>query len=999
MSTYKFDKSKLLEATNGGLDIILHFYPEADRKGGSGKFPHFKTKDATEDHASAIIFETREGVYMIKHFGGGDDMTPFDLVIQETGLSFYDACKWIADTFNVEGLEGNFSAAEIEMKPATKNQKPGDYYFKYNPKLSDYELAVLGPKVTNTTANDYRLKSCKYFIQIKQYPANKKTRDGQPSKYAGKKMQIITRASETYPILVFEQGKKGEEWQKIYQPLNKDKGYRFRYAGNKPDNFLFGKSNIEFDYEPLPDYINEHNKDEYDEDNDPRADVIIIAGGDRDALNAASLGYPVVWKNSETQPLSWGDYKFLRDRCKKLCYVGDLDATGVKETVKIALQYIDLHIVHLPQWLKNLKYRGTAQKDLTDYCKAVYKEDQPELLNTQFKKLINDALPARFWDSKYTAKGGFKGYDINNEAVLRFLNYNGFYQYKDESLKDPFYFVRVQDNIITKIYPKEIKQFPAEFIRQRKKGDISLLNYAHRSTQLKDTKLATDLAIRDFDFSNHYGPELQCFFFKNQYWEITPNAIKTHKYGNDDVYVWDNQIIDREIQLDTAPIFKIFKTGNQWDIKILRNDNPFFNYLINTARVHWQVCGHKPFVEKIGALDKDADDYDAKVAAIWAARDAYREANKYNIAEEGLTAEQIAEQKLHLVNRIFAFGFAIHNYKQDSKAWSVYAMDDRVSDVNDSNGGTGKSLTWHKALEQVFIESPYYKYINGGDKAGGDDKFFFDGVTKQTNAVIFDDLDSHFPFRKLYAPITGEFPVNTKFASSVSIKYKDSPKLIITSNFGIYGFNESTTRRLLYTVYSDYYHVGNEADMLDEFTVNKDLGFDLWRDFDAQQWNGFFAFCAQACQFQMTVQEKINPPMGNVKKRNAKATIGDAFSDWADIYFEDRKNILVVREHAYKSALANGIKGSNQRFKKMLEVWCSIHNYTLNPKGSLNSQGHCKHHVQSEGKTVSCIYVQTPETPTVRLGAAAPKDLDPGTRLTDNQVEDLGNDDKDDLPF
>ena len=283
MSTYKFDKTKLLEATGGGLDIILHYYPEADRK-GSGKFPHFKTHG--EATASSIILET-DGFFMIKNFGGGDNLTPFDLVMQKEGLEFGDACKWIAATFGLEGQKTSFGHAEIRVEPATKGQKDGDYYFKYRNQLTELEKSTIGPLMDDKLALEFNLHSCDYFIQVKQYNNHKK--------YGNKLMQIITKSTEQYPILVFENEIKdkdgkptGEKWQKIYQPLNVDKGYRFRYAGPKPKNYLFGLDLIEEYYEPLKSNINEHNKKQYEEEygdngeNDPRADVIILAGGDRD---------------------------------------------------------------------------------------------------------------------------------------------------------------------------------------------------------------------------------------------------------------------------------------------------------------------------------------------------------------------------------------------------------------------------------------------------------------------------------------------------------------------------------------------------------------------------------------------------------------------------------------------------------------------------------------------------------------------------------------------
>src|SRR5699024_9445970 len=151
---------------------------------------------------------------------------------------------------------------------------------------------------------------------------------------------------ERYPIFVLE----CDGFKKIYQPLNKEKGYRFRYVGQKPEHYLVGLDQMEREYnEALKEAVNSPGKDDsfsiIDEtdvseakepDGDARFDCILIASGERDALNISSLGYPVVWKNSESEPLTYDNWCRLNEIAKKVINVPDLDDTGVKKGVEMA---------------------------------------------------------------------------------------------------------------------------------------------------------------------------------------------------------------------------------------------------------------------------------------------------------------------------------------------------------------------------------------------------------------------------------------------------------------------------------------------------------------------------------------------------------------------------------------------------------------------------------------------------------------------------------------
>jgi hypothetical protein len=48
------------------------------------------------------------------------------------------------------------------------------------------------------------------------------------------------------------------------------------------------------------------------------------------------------------------------------------------------------------------------------------------------------------------------------------------------------------------------------------------------------------------------------------------------------------------------------------------------------------------------------------------------------------------EQKLHLINKIYCIGYLLHTGIKYCKPWCVFAMDNKISETGESNGGSGK---------------------------------------------------------------------------------------------------------------------------------------------------------------------------------------------------------------------------------------------------------------------------------------------------------------------
>lgn len=177
----------------------------------------------------------------------------------------------------------------------------------------------------------------------------------------------------------------------------------------------------------------------------------------------------------------------------------------------------------------------------------------------------------------------------------------------------------------------------------------------------------------------------------------------------------------------------------------------------------------------------------------------------------------------------------------------------------------------------------------------------------------------------------------------------------------------STEGRILYTVFSDFYHVrSDETDYKDDFSVNDDFGKNLFLDYTEEEWNYDFNFFAACLRFFLSVPSprKIGPPMDNVTKRNLKTEMGELFENWADVYFsEGSGNIdtLITKADALKDFIdsTNQHKWTMNKFTRSMKAWCRYHKFIFDPKEFRNSSGRIIR--KEDGKPTEKIYIQTLE--------------------------------------
>ena len=944
---------QIFVATNGGLDIISRFLDFKDIN------KHFKIrKEGTE---SANLFK-KDGVWFVKDWGDvngyfAKSRNAIHVYSHYTGKGYFESILEISkDLGIINSTEVGIkyfkqrTYTQFEKESAVSLNENG-FCFEVKEDFTEYELETLGPLVTSEVCKKYSLVALKSYSWLKAEEFKQK-----------ELCNVYTiESTPTYPVFGFvikssikpkinlvgdnkevqvEQPILEKTWVKIYQPKAPDKKYRFSYLGGKPKDYIFGLENAKNNFNKIQFEIEDESEDEEKPTKIKKLERIVICSGDRDAINMASTGETVVWFNSENSDHSEAQILTLYKYAKEVVNVPDLDPTGFEAGKKLALEFLDIKTAWLPMWLLQKKdFRGAPMKDFTDYIKVSssnYNVENANELKMKVKRLLELARPGKFWIEKYRAnKEGQRtsevSYSINYKNAFNFLRLNGFFRIKDENRKDGWYFVKQNGHVVTEVSVQEIKDFFNRFLdkKQQEKGmryfPDELLNMLIGSEAVSDKKLI-NIHTKQFDFVD-YTVYSQFLFFDKFIWEVTKDKVVEFNKGYNR-YVKETDIINnivekqtrKKLNSDTIKVLEPFFTAkkdenNNWDLMIHRKDCDFMNYFINASRVYWK--------EEVKDLPKGM-------------REDYLKETNFSLANYkqegsngGLIDDQVYEQELHFLNKIYAYGYSLHRYKNPAKAWVLYVMDNEVVDDNESHGRTGKSLFANHAI-RLFLNS---KYVGARKKGLLESDFLYDGVTKETDYTLFDDADKRFPFQQLFTDVTGDMLVNPKNQNAFLIPFFESPKLAITTNYAPFGLDTSTIARILFVSFSDWYH--GETDEFPERQPEDDFGCLFFSGWDDHQWNLFFNFSVQCLQFYLGCKEKIGAPTGNIRKRNLISEMGPIFMEWAEDYLKaDKLGFLFVKKEAHEN-LKNYSKTlmtiSSNSFKTKMKQYCDYKGYKFCP--------------------------------------------------------------------
>lgn len=932
MSNYKISKDDILRVTNGGLDIFRYYIPDIDQYAGTRK----KFKLHEENTPSSSIKLLPDGNYVVADFGDdGKWMNAIAFTQKTENLEYGEAIRLLAGRYGIAETSQIESMFEPLFKTtdADPDQADGTWIFNPAEETPESHLRIIfSEKVWSHLDYTHRSKAGEerkeaVMNDLRRFMREQHWHSLDSYTIIKKRKAITISAAEYYPIIRIEENyeKNGvqKSFSKIYQPKAKKKSDRFFYNGDFDPQFLHGMLQVRKTYQAAVE--NAPEPEEGKEREEVKLDEIIYCTGGSDALNFYALGYPVIYPSSEYFKLSKDILFKLFSMADNVMTCPDLDATGQKQNHNLCLntssdQYLDIRTIELPAALQQKRDQyGRPCKDLRDYLNHYTRKD---LMN-----LIKVAKCYRFWDSSYSfdRSGKIKmrfgrpvqEYKLSAERVLNFLVKNGFGIHR---ISDEIYeYVHIDGNIVRVVRPEHVKSFVLNFLRSRFMPE-ELINVVHKSPILTastyDTLPELSLDFKDNDVESQY------LFFSNATWKVDKNGVKQLKPGEVDRMAWASKILPHKVQLKERMFTVTRDESGRYDIDIHDDSCLFFRFLMQTSRVHWQ----KELEENLAEMSADE-------------QEAYKQRNKFTVKGENLTADERYDQLLHLVNKMYAFGYMVHRYKPASDPWIVMGMDDTPNKDGGSHGGSGKSI-FFKALAQLksLIE------LDGKNAKLFEDNHVFEQVTKNTDIIYIDDAARNFPMERTFSMTTGSMTVNPKGKTRITISNDDSPKMGMTTNFAPDDLSPSTLRRILFFGMSNYYHDNKLGEFKEKRQPRDDFGKELFKQYTAEEWNTTLNFMAQCCSLYLSFPEMIEAPMGNIMQRNLTNEMGLNFLAWAEVYFSSESgklDCLVPSAVATKDYLAEcGIKSiTPQGFGNKLRSYARLKGLSLNPEELLNKDG------------------------------------------------------------
>ena len=523
-----------------------------------------------------------------------------------------------------------------------------------------------------------------------------------------------------------------------------------------------------------------------------------------------------------------------------------------------------------------------------------------EVVNGSIQQSSRFSCEEELWEIKHNSKDEEK-ITLKTFNTLNFLTAAGYYKINTLDTRiGQIKFIRIEDNIIQETSEVDIRDFVWSYILQSTKNETIRNHFAATlSRELSIDKLERLECIEDM-FDNR-EPFIQNLYFANGMLHITPEGVE--KFDTIPTPVWQEKV--HNFKIKRTPIFKSLNYNEEYDCFSYELTDEgkkceLLDFIIYTSNFWWKQQEENPQLE-----------FEQR-------RDWYR----------------------HILNKITAIGYLINEYKFVSELKAVVAMDGEIGDVGQSNGRTGKSLIGYavgKIVKQVKVDGRITK---------NDDDFFFSNVKPNTRVVNFEDMNVNFDFERFYSVITSDMQVNVKNGNRFIIPMESSPKIFMSTNHAINSSTKSTTERIIYMAFSDYF--SDERKPIDVF------GHRLFSDWDNEQWNLFYNFMAECCQIYLLAMTKgwagtgcgaITPPMRDIRMRTLKQQMSEPLYQWAEAFFDPTGaniNTRVARKDVFENFKSQfpeskrSITPSN--FRTKLIFYCEFKGYHLNPS-KINKEG------------------------------------------------------------
>ena len=788
-------------------------------------------------------------------------------------------------------------------------------------------------------------------------------------------------ATDTYPLFLFKYEDENGWWARKYEPYFRttegrngklQTNYKFTWwyeGGVKPKQFhqeIYGDADVMC-------ALQTGKVETTDGEEHPTIEIerkingkktmvkvfnrVVICSGPRDAINVYfHSNAHVVYPHSESTEISRETIDKLFSIAANVYVLYDIDRTGIREMNRLAMKYVNLRVVYLPDDLTT-QYNprtGKTCKDAEEFFNfypAVMRCNerlQRMTINRLFDDLLKTARRMRFWDIQYQTKKDedeerfvIKKYTLNFDNMAQFLSANGFYRYTDES--DTTKFVHIRNNIVDVVDESqalsEAKDIMKDFlIYNSQYWDEDLSNAISTQKRIgRDTMSGIKNVKLNF---MSWGKDFEYFFFRNCAVKVTPDDIVPVNYVDLPFHVNRKAILDSDFHPRKSSLFEITENPEYKARKQLNEQRMADKTLSDGERQRetaefvafkrlYRFLLHFP-VEKMGEMP---------VCIQWL-YDTSRIHWRKEASGLPLNAEEKQRQDMHFICKVALMGYMLSRYRTGTMQKMGVVTDYTVVDEGKNCGGTGKSFfrSFFEMVRKVcWIDGKSLKTKE--NMAKNFDKFHY----TVDSMCLIDDLRDTVAGSDFYN-ITENITVKTLYKDEMTLPREATPKIFATMNKFSFDLSEpSTMRRLFIAMQSDYYHDSDISGSVQEFTPQTKFGKDIFKDATEEENDDAVWMMLQSCQFYLGLQDGMIPPMAREgQMRILYSAIKDQlFIDWANGFFASEwhwnRPVSIVDmaidwlEHKGEEVSKTSVKAVRNEMLDKMQAYCYNMQYTMNP--------------------------------------------------------------------
>jgi hypothetical protein len=253
-------------------------------------------------------------------------------------------------------------------------------------------------------------------------------------------------------------------------------------------------------------------------------------------------------------------------------------------------------------------------------------------------------------------------------------------------------------------------------------------------------------------------------------------------------------------------------------------------------------------------------------------------------------------------------GYLLHTYKDPAKPYSVIMAEETENESE--GGGTGKGILVKAISYMVNTERV------DGKNFKLDKNFAFQRVNLDTKLVSIEDVRKNVDFEGFFSIITEGITVEKKNKDELYIPFKDSPKILFTTNYTIANNSKAAQRRQKVFEFAPFFGPQN--------TPRDFFGHNLFDEWDEDEWNRFYnlMFACVDMYLRGGVKEVANSE--KLKRKHIRLSFGEEALEWFQEYsgngcaewkpFKELYNNFMIENDFDKKEF------SQKRFKKLLEI-------------------------------------------------------------------------------